>query len=574
MATVSEVRQLYKDLLGRDAGYSDTHYWTQPGQGSIDTIAANIKSGDEYRTNKVKEIYDDFRIDADDKGVKHFVDSGDDFQKIQDDIGSHFQVGGSRHDDARETLQDLYDDHYGVQAGGTPNKSIGDEDDIEAPGNYWFGEGGLTEDASGHRPLPNNKFGMGSWDTIAANIAMHDNHYADNDPTLDDAGPNDLDGNGIISNDEVEPITEAAKEDIDDLIDAATDSPEETLEAAADAVAADYPGEIVADTNDGNVFTGTGTLDDVIGEAVQAFDNSRAGAEDAIPTTDLTAFSDAVDAEDGDLSAVAPAASGVDNTADVADMIDPDYVASVSDLDSTFTTEVNPLDDVLNDIAPDGVDQAQSDLASDRIAEIRAQYADQIAASNSRRDASLAAAAESRRQQEASRAAIEESNRRAAAAAASSSSPSPSGGGGGTPFSWATQQALFEDSLKFNMSNQNSNFANLATDLNSRLTDFSQEQSEKFNDVYSSRRQAIGELQTDWGNKLQKQEAGLQERIQMTADNLNDRLTNISSNMNYRMLGDSAAGIKMRRSKAFKTGQTSQGTGQMNRAMRIQTLNL
>tara|TARA_R100000655_G_scaffold16772_1_gene36182 strand:- start:634 stop:2283 length:1650 start_codon:yes stop_codon:yes gene_type:complete len=549
MATVAEVRQLYQDLLGRDAGYQDTHYWTQPGQGSIDTIAANIKSGDEYRTNKVKEIYDDFRIDADEGGVEHFVESGDDFQKIQDDIGTHFQVGGSRHEDARETLQDLYDDHFGVQAGGTPNKSIG------TAGNYWFGEGGLTEDASGHRPLPNNTFGMGNWDTIAANIALHDNPYSNNDPTLD-VEP--------MGDDEVEQITVSAREDIDERIADATASPEETLEAAADAVAADYPGEIVADASDGNEFTGPGTLEDVTGETVRAFEESLAGAEDSIHTTDLTAVQDAINAAGGDLSAVANQFAGL-NEGDVRELIDSGYMQAATDLDSTFTTDVNPLDDVLNDFAPDGVDQAQSDLDTQTSAYYSDLAARYEAAGNSAAAASYSRAAQSYAQ-------IEES-RRQAAASASSSSPS-GGGGGGTPFSWATQQALFEDSLKFNMSNQNSNFANLATDINSRLTDFSQQQSEKFNDVYSSRRQAIGELQTDWGNKLQKQEAGLQERIQMTADNLNDRLTNISSNMNYRMLGDSAAGIKMRRSKAFKTGQTAQGTGQMNRAMRIQTLNL
>lgn len=138
----------------------------------------------------------------------------------------------------------------------------------------------------------------------------------------------------------------------------------------------------------------------------------------------------------------------------------------------------------------------------------------------------------------------------------------------------ADAKLAWQSKLHENMQTTSNNFTNLSTDVNSKLSTFSDEQSKKFADVYKSREDSISELRTDWGNKLQKQEAGLQARIQGTADNINERLTNISSNMNYRMLGDSAAGIKMRRSKAFNTGRTSKGTGQLNRSMRIQTLNL
>tara|TARA_B100000902_G_C27311577_1_gene918742 strand:+ start:290 stop:1180 length:891 start_codon:yes stop_codon:yes gene_type:complete len=53
----------------------------------------------------------------------------------------------------------------------------------------------------------------------------------------------------------------------------------------------------------------------------------------------------------------------------------------------------------------------------------------------------------------------------------------------------------------------------------------------------------------------------------------NKQLQNIFSK-NYSTLGDSAQGVKIRRSKAFKEGLTRSGTGQLNRSMKINTLNM
>ena len=202
MATQAEIQTLYKDLLNREASDTGLAHWTQDNQGSLADIAANIKAGSEYRTGQVKNIYSDFGLTADEAGVKHFVDSGDDFQKIQDDIGTHFQKGGSLHDEAVTKLQGIYDTHYGTTQDGTSNKIVGEEG-IK----HWLGEGGLTEDVTGHGG------GMGSWDSVAANIALHNNPYdildKDDDGKndgLDPAGPYDGDGDGIISNDEVEDI--------------------------------------------------------------------------------------------------------------------------------------------------------------------------------------------------------------------------------------------------------------------------------------------------------------------------------------------------------------------------------
>ena len=82
-------------------------------------------------------------------------------------------------------------------------------------------------------------------------------------------------------------------------------------------------------------------------------------------------------------------------------------------------------------------------------------------------------------------------------------------------------------------------------------------------------------MQEDWAGKLQKQETALQGEIDTASQAFQDRLTKLSSTMNYRMLGDSAGGVRMRRSKAHKSGASARGTGQLGRSsMRIQSLNV
>ena len=96
-----------------------------------------------------------------------------------------------------------------------------------------------------------------------------------------------------------------------------------------------------------------------------------------------------------------------------------------------------------------------------------------------------------------------------------------------------------------------------------RLDDYSQTQARNFQD-----------LGTTWGNQLAQQESTLQNRIDAQTQLLNNRLSGIAGTQNYRMLTNNAPGIKIRRSKAYKSGRTSRGTGQLGRSMRISSLNL
>ena len=118
----------------------------------------------------------------------------------------------------------------------------------------------------------------------------------------------------------------------------------------------------------------------------------------------------------------------------------------------------------------------------------------------------------------------------------------------------------------------------LGTDFTNRLSDLQSSTAQDLlglrGDVESDRAKAISDLDTTWSGKLKAQDQRLQDQFQQGSDALNKRLSDISSSMNYRMLGDSAQGVKIRRSRAYNQGRTRAGTGQLGRSMKISTLNI
>ena len=110
--------------------------------------------------------------------------------------------------------------------------------------------------------------------------------------------------------------------------------------------------------------------------------------------------------------------------------------------------------------------------------------------------------------------------------------------------------------------------------LTSGLSDLRGEAETALGDVYKTREEAIAGLTGDFGRQLQSQEADLSERIAQQDTAFDEKLGKLQATMNYRMLGDSAGGVKMRRSKAYKSGAVSTGTGQLSRTMKLKTLNL
>tara|TARA_R100001082_G_scaffold24015_1_gene11740 strand:- start:345 stop:1223 length:879 start_codon:yes stop_codon:yes gene_type:complete len=80
-------------------------------------------------------------------------------------------------------------------------------------------------------------------------------------------------------------------------------------------------------------------------------------------------------------------------------------------------------------------------------------------------------------------------------------------------------------------------------------------------------------LDPQWDKELNQAQNNFTIDTGISNHDFNKQLQNIFSR-NYSTLGDSAQGVKIRRSKAFKEGLTRSGTGQLNRSMKINTLNM
>lgn len=80
-------------------------------------------------------------------------------------------------------------------------------------------------------------------------------------------------------------------------------------------------------------------------------------------------------------------------------------------------------------------------------------------------------------------------------------------------------------------------------------------------------------LDPKWAKELDQDQDNFNSDTGASNQDFNKQLQNIFSR-NYSTLGDSAQGVKIRRSKAFKEGLTRSGTGQLNRSMKINTLNM
>ena len=110
--------------------------------------------------------------------------------------------------------------------------------------------------------------------------------------------------------------------------------------------------------------------------------------------------------------------------------------------------------------------------------------------------------------------------------------------------------------------------------LTAGLADLQSATDQEFLDVYKTGEEAVQGLDEKFASQLQAQSTSLQDQIAESEASTEEKLGQLGSLMNYRMIGDSAGGIKMRRSKAYKSGAVNMGTGQLNRSMKLQTLNL
>ena len=147
------------------------------------------------------------------------------------------------------------------------------------------------------------------------------------------------------------------------------------------------------------------------------------------------------------------------------------------------------------------------------------------------------------------------------------------------------QDSQYADVLK----NLDSTYGTQLTDLNTQLSDLgvttesklkglrsdlTTDLQTKYDNITNQFDTRVSNLDKSWRDQLSTQNTQLGARIDTASQTFDKKLADISANMDYRMLGDSAAGVKMRRSKAFSTGKTRKGTGQLSRAMKINSLNI
>jgi hypothetical protein len=138
----------------------------------------------------------------------------------------------------------------------------------------------------------------------------------------------------------------------------------------------------------------------------------------------------------------------------------------------------------------------------------------------------------------------------------------------------ATEASARQSGLATEASARQSGLAEAAEARSELGTSLRGEASSALQDVYKTREQAISDLSGRFGENLRAQEESLGRRIDDTSKAVDEKIGRLGSMMNYRMLGDSAGGVKMRRSKAYKSGAVSTGTGQLSRTMKLKTLNL
>ena len=111
-------------------------------------------------------------------------------------------------------------------------------------------------------------------------------------------------------------------------------------------------------------------------------------------------------------------------------------------------------------------------------------------------------------------------------------------------------------------------------DLSTKTTQQRVDLEKALGDASSMFSTRLDNMQTTWNKSLKDQQTSFGSSLAKQGSDFDQKLKDISANMDYRMLDDNAAGVKMRRSKAFTQGRTSRGTSQLGRGMRIKSLNI
>lgn len=142
-------------------------------------------------------------------------------------------------------------------------------------------------------------------------------------------------------------------------------------------------------------------------------------------------------------------------------------------------------------------------------------------------------------------------------------------------------QSIVESTYGQQLKNLDSTYSQDIGDLQTQLGDLSTKTTQQrvdlekaLGDASSMFSTRLDNMQTTWNKSLKDQQTSFGSSLAKQGSDFDQKLKDISANMDYRMLDDNAAGVKMRRSKAFTQGRTSRGTSQLGRGMRIKSLNI
>jgi len=309
-----------------------------------------------------------------------------------------------------------------------------------------------------------------------------------------------------------------------------------------------------------------------------------------IPTTDTTGIENAITMAQGDITKLKTefAKLGIQDLAGTTDLetleakLAEDFGESLTGLSSTYDTKIDSLSDQFDKLLTNVDTKVDQTYLDDEFADIKRSFESKLSDQGKLQAADF----------DADLASLKGDLQTQLATQAGQQSEAISNLGSSFADKLSTLGSTFTDKLAAQAGTQAAGLAGLKSDLaaqagqqslnlanlgaelrgdvaanqqmfNQRLSDYSQTQARNF--------QA---LQTDWGRQLAAQEDALSDRIAAQTGMLNDRLAKITSSNNYRTLSNNAPGIKIRRSKAYKSGRTSRGTGQLGRSMRISTLNI
>ena len=117
-ASADDIRQLYKSIFGRDADEAGLKYWDETGLGAKD-IENEFRKSQEFGKTKdasadqIRQLYKDvFGREADKAGLKYWDETGANLQDIENEFRKSQEFGESK-DASADQIKSLYKDMFG-----------------------------------------------------------------------------------------------------------------------------------------------------------------------------------------------------------------------------------------------------------------------------------------------------------------------------------------------------------------------------------------------------------------------------------------------------------------------------